>query len=191
MQAFLAPLLAIFGEPATPEPERTLAEFGRHLRGYSVNELSTAADFLARTHKGPARWPKLADCIEACNDARERMQVQRKPTDVVGESWRQRANAAERAMIESEMGQEAARDGWANGLRDFLMAKRRFPYEHEIHEIKRTAHFVDRCAAGTVDMGLLHKSLLVLVGKFAARRDAVAERVRNGELLDPEIGGGK
>lgn len=181
-QAFLRPLLAMFGQPSSDEPELYLAELGRHLRTYAAPELQRAADHLVRTHKGPARWPKPAECIDACNEAREAIsQSARAVKPSLLDDWNTRASNAERLMMTTELGHEAAHDGWANGLRDFIMEHRRLPFENEIYRIKDNSHFIDRAAAGTVNLGLLHNVLQRLAVKMIERRHAIADRVLNGE----------
>lgn len=96
--------------------------------------------------------------------------------DPVGD-WNQRNQAAEHAMRNSPMGIAACHEGWANGLREFLVVKRRFPQSHEVQEIRANAEFIDRCASGMIDMGIVHTALLGLAGKIIDRRNAIADRV--------------
>lgn len=182
MDAFFGPLIAVLGEPNTPDPERFLAEYGRMLRGYGAQELAEAADHILATYKGPARWPRIPDCIEAAEQARERLAFKRKQSKPVEDDYFARANAAEMAMIDSQISHAAAREGWANGLRDFIMEKRRLPQEHEIYRLKENAEFIDRCAAGTIDMGIIHDSLQKLAQKMVDRRYAIADRVLSGTV---------
>lgn len=182
MQNFMQPLLAVFGEPSSPDPERFLAEFGRHLKGYTAAELTPAADFLARNHKGMARWPKLAECLEACEDVRERVR-QSKPARSE-DAWQERVARAERLMIETELGQQAARDGWANGCREFIAAKGRLPHEHEVYRLIENARFIDRCASGMDNLGIAHTALIKLANTIVDRRNAIADRVLAGEVRE-------
>lgn len=175
---FLSRLTAVLGEPSSPDPQGFIREYARMLRNYSSDELSRAADHLLATHKGPQRWPRIADCIEAAESAREANQNRARSDQRTDHGdWSARAAEAERAMRNSEMGQAAAAEGWCNGLREFLMANRRWPASHEIHEMKRNAVFIDRCAAGTVDMGIMHKSLQSLAERVVERRFAIADRI--------------
>lgn len=180
MDSFFGPLIAVLGEPNTPDPERFLSEYGRMLRGYGAQELAEAADHVLATYKGPARWPRIPDCIEAAEHARERLQFKRGQKQSVEADYFARANAAERAMMDSQIGHAAAREGWANGLRDFIMEKRRLPHDHEIHRLKENAEFIDRCAAGTINMGIIHDQLQKLAQKMVDRRHAIADRVLSG-----------
>lgn len=184
MDAFFGPLIAVLGEPNTPDPERFLAEYARMLRGYGAQELADAADHVLATYKGPARWPRIPDCIEAAEQARERLKFKRGQKQATEEDYFSKANAAERAMMDSQIGHAAAREGWANGLRDFIIEKRRLPQHHEIHRMKENAEFMDRCAAGTIDMGIMHNSLQKLAQKMVDRRHAIADRVLSGTVRD-------
>jgi hypothetical protein len=183
LRAFVEPLLAVFGQPSSDDPERFLAEYSRHLKGYASAELQAAADHLMRSHKGPARWPKLAECVDACNDARERQQHTKTARSPQAD-WQTRMANAERLMISTELGQQAARDGWANGMREFIAAKGRLPREYEIGDLIENARFIDRCAVGQIDMGVMHTPLIRLANVMVERRHAIADRVINGEAAE-------
>jgi hypothetical protein len=175
---FLARLSAAFGEPVSPDPQRFMLEYARMLRNYAAAELSRAADHLLATHKGPQRWPRIADCIDAAETAREANQQRAKAQHAApAEDWQTRTSDAERFMASTDMGIASAREGWANGMREFVVAHRRLPQPHEVHEIKRNADFIDRCAAGIIDMGVLHNELKDLAGRMIDRRNAIADRV--------------
>jgi hypothetical protein len=75
------------------------------------------------------------------------------------------------------MGIAACHEGWANGLREFLVVKRRFPQSHEVHVLRENAEFIDRCSTGSIDMGIMHTALLGLAGKMIDRRHVIADRV--------------
>ena len=94
--------------------------------------------------------------------------------------WMTRTGNAERLMMQTELGQQAARDGWANGMREFICAHGRLPHEHEIGRLIENAIFIDRCATGEMDLGIAHKGLVKLAQKLIDRRDAIADRVQNG-----------
>lgn len=178
MQSFLAPLLAVLGEPSTPDPDRFLAEYGRELSMYSAAELSKAASVVMRSHKGPARWPRLADCVDACNDARERVHASR-PAHRGGvsiETWEARLASAERQIV-CPMGLTAAREGWVLGLRDFVVANNRLPNGHEIERIRDTARHNAACADGTIDMGQMACALIPFARTRAKRQAAIASRI--------------
>lgn len=94
--------------------------------------------------------------------------------------WMARTGNAERLMMQTELGQQAARDGWANGMREFICAHGRLPHEHEIGRLIENAIFIDRCATGEMDLGIAHKGLVKLAQKLIDRRNAIAHRVQNG-----------
>lgn len=92
--------------------------------------------------------------------------------------WTTRTAHAERLMAETDLGQQAARDGWANGMREFIAARGRLPHEHEIGRLVDNAVFVDRCATGHVDLGIAHDGLVILARRLVDRRNAIAARVK-------------
>lgn len=179
MDAFLSPGLAVWGEPSSPDPERFLREYADVLKGFPRDVLEAAYRHLRQNHKGPTRWPRVPEVVEACDLSQERLRPQRKETHVV-DDWNRKANNAEALMMNSEIGQQAARDGWANGCRDFVMKTGRLPREHEIGVLIENSRFIDDCASGDIDLGIAHKGLLVLAQKFIDRRNAIAYRVING-----------
>lgn len=181
---FLNPLACVFGEPVSENPQKFMSEYARMLRGFSTAALERGRDIVLRTHKGPARWPKIAECIDACGDAEEALAAQNKAQKRQEDDWRRSVMNAERLMMTTDLGQEAARDGWALGCREFIMIKKRLPFEHEVHNLKRNAAFVDRCSAGAIDMGVLHNALMPLAGKMVERRHQIADRVTSGEVLE-------
>lgn len=179
---FLTPLAAVFGEPVSEDPAKFLSEYARILRPYPTGVLEAARDIVLRTHKGPARWPKIAECVEACEDIVESQSAKTRSLRPGADDWRRRVDNAEHLMITTATGHEAARGGWALGCREFIMLTGRLPHEHEIHTLVRNAIFIDRCASGTVHLGIMHHGLVDLAGKIVARRDAIADRVINGEV---------
>jgi len=174
---FLDPLLVVFGPPNTEDQPGFLAEYARQLKGYSVDQLKIAKDAVLRTHKGPSRWPKIADCVGACERAADTHAAQAAARRPPPSDWRMKANTAERMMRESVMGQRAAAEGWANGCREFVMEHNRLPTEHEIRRLVGNARFIDRCASGEENMGYMHESLQGLASKLVERREAIATRV--------------
>lgn len=68
----LSRLSAVYGEPKSDNPDLFAAEYARVLSQYEPEELSRAADFIIESHKY-AGWPKINDCVNACEDARRKI----------------------------------------------------------------------------------------------------------------------
>lgn len=179
MDEFLSPGLAVWGEPASPDPDRFLKEYGDVLKGFPRDVLTAAYRDLRQSHKGPTRWPRIPEIVEACDHAQERLRPKRASVSVI-DDWHRKARNAEALMMNSEVGQQAAQDGWANGCREFIMRHGRLPKEYETGHLISNARFVDQCAAGEVNMGLLHNVLMGLAGGIVQRRHQIAYRVING-----------
>lgn len=77
-KTFTERLLILFGQPNSIDDDELIAEYERLLKSYSPEIVDAAIDRLARSYKYPG-WPKVADCVEAAEDAIE------------GRNWQERA----------------------------------------------------------------------------------------------------
>jgi hypothetical protein len=147
------------------------------VKGIDHRVLAKAYELIRDNHEERA-FPLPATIRRYAIQAAEIVYPERMPhQEADAGDWNQRAEAAEKAMSTSPMGIAACHEGWANGLREFLVAKRRFPHRHEIQELRENAAFIDRCSTGDTDLGIMHKGLVQLAGKMIERRHAIADRV--------------
>ena len=176
-ESFLRPCKAVFGDPPTEDAELFFAEYDRQLRGFSAEALANAKDTVIRNHKGPARWPKPAVCVDAAAEAAELLGHKAKSREKSSqEVYFHRYRKAEE-RLHCEMGRRAAREGWVLGLKEFVTEKDRMPSPSEIVDLKANSLFVDRCAAGVEQMGYFHDSLQALAQKMLRRRESLATRI--------------
>ena len=121
-----------FGAPNVPENSdfaTILAAYSRALGQYEGDVLETAADILLRRRKH-RNFPLLAECLQACSDARDELALRRKDAQpkrpkIEVEWTEERIKQADR-MMNSDMGRLAAREGW------IIAAARLVPGEREI-----------------------------------------------------------
>ena len=72
---FLDRLLAVYGEPKSDAPELFAKEYARVLEGFEPKELAMAADRILESFKF-GHWPKINDCVAACEAARRDIAMQ-------------------------------------------------------------------------------------------------------------------
>lgn len=181
----LAKLTLLYGQPSKDANEVALiiAEYARHMEGYSVSELSSAADFIARTRKFKS-WPTIGDCIEALDDRRQKIREDNAPERSTAEpypEWSKRRIAEADLMLASELGRQAAREGWVLSMHDFCRNNRRLPRAHEIGKLIAAARYVDRIAAGVGIEGIADtppgRALRRMASETIAKRERLAMRV--------------
>lgn len=179
----LKKLVTIYGAPQTDDVEAWLKEVSKLLQSYDTKTQEMAADKILREHRRRS-FPHVSDIVGACADIESL-----KPTHVASHIiqsedpvWGPKAFAAANKLIDCDMGKEAARDGWVLGLHEFARLKRRLPKPAEKAGIIETSRFVDDCAEGRMELGVLHKSLLELANSIRAKRAELATRVLDGSL---------
>lgn len=177
---FMKRMVLVYGAPDTDEPEAFVGEYIRLLKGYSDEVLDAALDRLLKTRKFRT-WPSIADCVSAAEDESAfRHLATRKgaaPTDFKKEA---------EEILSTPLGAKAAHEGWILGLYDHVERKGSRPNQYEINDLIESASFVDRCAAGAVDMGATHASLMRLAKNMLVRREGLARRALNQPPLTDE-----
>lgn len=170
-------LAVIYGAPDSEDPGAYLNEVARLLAGFSEAELSKAGDALLSAHKSRS-WPTPAQCVDACYAARG------KPPSPVPEApkypeWSREAIAAANKLVMSDIGRQAADQGWILALHDFCRKERRLPNETEQHRIKRKSlqfnEAYAQCCRG--EGGSLGASLRRLGDGMLKRRERLADMV--------------
>lgn len=177
IEKFLRRMLVMFGEPDTSDLDAYLDEYRDVLEGLSSKGLDHVWAAVRDTHKRRG-WPHLAEvraAVKSSGDA-----TYHNPTGDLEKRFKGWLPAdIERAdrMCRSAIGEQAQREGWLGGLHSFIAKNNRYPNGSEQAEIVDNARFVDRCAAGVVNMGLAHSALLALARSMVERRNKIAARV--------------
>ena len=176
--------VTVFGEPKTDNSSAMVAEYERALRGTSPEVLQRAVDKLLRKTKFRV-WPTIGECMdavrEAISDARAVSGKSREPS---GPSYPERSDkafAVADRMVKCQLGKAALAQDWLLGLHEFIRRERRYPNGFEQREIQRQTELINRCAAGAVDMGIMHSGLKDLAKSFVENRKKINDR------LGPEI----
>lgn len=169
----VTPMIATYGELETDDQDLVVAAYERLLAVYSDNTLTKAWDLVAADYLPSKRmpWPAPALIKRAC----EKVAVVERASKRLPELSRDTKNAAlAMQAVRSEMGKQAAREGWVLGLHDFVVKHGREPRPFEVGELIKAAKYVDRCAAGVEKMGALHAPLAKLAESILARRERLA-----------------
>lgn len=108
------------------------------LKPYHANVLDAAAQRIILTRREPG-FPFLADCRRACEEVIKLDQAERTPkfddaakekSRINDHDWRYKL-ADE--LIVCAMGRQAAREGWALSLHNFIVDFGRLPNDHEVN----------------------------------------------------------
>jgi hypothetical protein len=133
-------LVIVFGMPESIDPPAYLSEIARLLRAYSHAELDKAADLLVREFVPTARkpWPTPNEVCIAAADARDIL-TPPKTADDKHPAWSDSAMSFADKAIVSDLGREAADNGWIGALHDFYRHNKRQPNAAEIYKCKIAA----------------------------------------------------
>lgn len=172
MKHIVEPMIALYGELGTDDAEMVADLYERLLAGFSDAALAAAFHAVSGTYMPSKRnpWPAPAFFRRAAEKhaAEHAAQAQRQPVA---------SGHAALAMqaVRSDLGAEAAREGWILGLHDFVVRHGRAPKPHEIGELMAAADFVARTAAGAVEMGFGRGPLMALADTLLAKRERLAK----------------
>lgn len=174
---FIDRMLSIFHAPITENESGFVDEMRKALKGWDLSTLNEAADRIAKTAKF---FPKPAEVIEVCESIAASRVVPHTPP--VNLYFTADAFRTANRLIRSEMGKDAARDGWIGQLHDFCRQRSRLPKGFEIAHLKSEAKLFDdaysACCAGKG--GTLGTALQKLGETFLAKRNDLAA-IANGE----------
>ncbi len=169
-------LAVIYGAPDSEDPGAYLNEVAKLLKGFSEVELLKAGDSLLSAHKGRS-WPTPAQCVEACMASRGK--TVHTPEGPKYPEWSREAISAANKLVMSDIGRQAADQGWILALHDFCRKERRLPNETEQHRIKRKSlqfnEAYAQCCRG--EGGSLGASLKRLGDGMLKRRERLADMV--------------
>lgn len=170
IEGFAKRLMNVLGPHNTAKMPALLKEMHQHLGRYSEDELQEAATLLLASQKN-SFWPTFAAMKIAADEARTMLRKARQERtplgrvrrkNSIGEWYTPRSKSEDEAywsrdafeaadrLINSEIGREAAQDGWINELYDYCREARRLPTEREILSLKKKAQLTDAMYAGKV-----------------------------------------
>lgn len=162
----------VFGPPNHVEdPKEFTKEFIKAISGYSAESYIRATDNLIRSHE-PTNlkpWPSMAATRQAVHDAQEAMpKGEQKEKD---QRWTRPVLQRADDLIQSDMGRQAAEEGWSLSLWDFCREKGRLPTGYEVSACKQTTREFNEAYATTVNTsGTLAKQMKELGEMMFARR---------------------
>jgi len=171
-------LMIVYGEPDSGDPGAYLREVGRLLQGYTEAEQQEATDLVLKTHRG-RQWPTPAECVNACIEVRDQRTDRQVPEGPKYPEWTESAFAAADRLINSEIGRQAAREGWIGQLHDFCRKARHLPDASVIADLRREARKFDEAYAFVQDGGglqALNGALRKLGESFLDKRDRLSDR---------------
>lgn len=146
-KTFIKPLMATKPIDA-PEPDVFIAELAEDLQQYPDDTLKAAFKWLRKNYKFKF-FPTNAVCIDACEAQERRVKRTVVPQTKHNPLWtRARVSWADSA-IQSELGREAAANGWIGALWDFYREEMREPGPAEILRLQRKTAETDRLLFGS------------------------------------------
>lgn len=168
---FISPLLAHYHEPES----EFLTDLETELDVFDDAVLLEAARQIKRSHNRMS-FPRLADCLKACEAAmavklRARSAV--KPAQVSHEDWVNRQAHAKAMLKGQAISREAARDHWFAGLFDFVADKGRLPVVAEIPALRRRAIENHQIVVESQDHKLLGGLARSMVARYARYQQEV------------------
>lgn len=141
---FVTPMLLQFTLPKSADEDRKafFRDYAEALGDFTSHELQHAAKLL-KTTRTSRTFPVIADCLEACKHARDTLQPPAKrrhgsDAEKYPEWTPGRQRMADR-MMNSEIGRQAADEGWIVALWDFCRKQQRWPDDREAKNIKSQA----------------------------------------------------
>lgn len=173
-------LLMVFGEPETQNPDGYLDEVIRVLKGYTETVQDEACTLLMKTHRG-RQFPTPAQCRAACQEVEEtRSPINPTGTEFLHPDWQPESFKKADTLIRSDLGRQAADEGWIGQLHDFCRKKHCLPMHHESGKLKQEARLFDDAYAEAQRMG---NAALVRLGTAMLKKRDRHGRVTDGEVL--------
>lgn len=182
--ALISRLAIVFGTPShTGDPVAYMAELDRITKRYTEPQLDRAADILIRDHR-PTRlkpWPSPSTILEACEDAAGALTPQKDPSAKY-KDWSPASVGKAYDLMRTDLGREAADQGWALSLWDFSRQHGRLPNEREVYDCKVRAREFDAAYASLTGDTPLSRMLQKLGGSMLARRNKLARHAWGEEV---------
>lgn len=180
---FLAELSLHFGKRFDTEEaeDQWLASMERNLRGYSAAILDKACQRIIDTRKD-RYFPLPSECRAACEEAAkfERLSAPQMPLDHPSERPGSHYALAD-DLIHSDLGRQAAEQGWVGALHAFICKEGRLPKDYEIRKCVGWAKEFDEAYEQVLrgDGGACGQALERLGAAMLARREKFRDRVLN------------
>jgi hypothetical protein len=146
MNKMLQRLVVMFGAPDHTDPKKFFEELSKLTDNFSEKELDKAADLVIREHKGRS-FPAVSAVLDACGRAREMLAPRQAFEPPKYPEWGPAAFAYAAGALKTEIGRQAAHEGWVLSLHQFLRENRRQPRSDEIHDLKVRARGFDEAYA--------------------------------------------
>lgn len=153
IELMCARLLVVYQAP----PKGWAAEALKILDGIPAEALDAAATQIMKTRKYSS-FPSFAEILEAANGwiAQQRAEaIRQTPRAIDGQERNDERRERARTAMKTDMGQRAAREGWAWQLHDYVVNHGRMPDSGEQAILKRTATEQKASAQYLAKMGLL------------------------------------
>lgn len=178
---FLERLVRVYGAPSeTKDVTGFLTEYQNALTGYSDDVLMTAADRMFRDRKYKS-WPSIGDCVAFVKTVQLEADFQAEAKSLPLQPKHRSKPAMDKKDVDAilrksnEMTQRACAEGWIVGLHDFVRDKHRLPKPDERSGLRANANYVEACATGDNDLGVMHFELVKLAQVMVARRATLSE----------------
>lgn len=196
---FIGLVEAFFPRPNFKGDKARLALWARSLRdalsGYDEDVLLAAAREINLTRdpkRDGKKFPKPAECIAACEVQRKLKLVQSAPLLETRQAIEDRENTHWLAYYSKErqklardlcmtpLGKKAAREGWVQGLFDFIRVKQRVPNDSEIAGLVAETKAIDAAVANLNSLLAPHpidRAFREMAKTMIERRRALAEQI--------------
>lgn len=176
----IEPMIRMFGEHGTDDADLVIATYVRQFEKFDGDVLReawdrTVADFMPSRRQ---TWPPVALLRKHAERVAEEIGARRErhtsqPKDL---AWSQEAIAAANRLIQSEMGRQAAREGWITQLHDYCRGARSLPDASMVYRLQSAARKFETAYQEVAkgNGGTLSAALLRLGDTMLARRDELA-----------------
>lgn len=187
-QILIARFLAIYGEPRTENTELFLREYENAISGWDERTLKSAGDRLIAEAKF---WPRPAEVNDLCHALMPPPSASDFKPDM---NWTGEAIRKANDLIDSDMGRQAAKEGWIGAMHDHIRVHRTLPTPSEVAVLKQqgaaTYQAYRDCVEGRG--GVFGEALANLGATIMAKRRQLAEiangrRTRLGPITDAEV----
>lgn len=125
------------------QEDRWMEIMARETSGFSDRVLEQALSNIVRRKEH--RIPTVGECIEACCEAKRWLEQDKAAGELpdlhpsASRDWSTERRKLAHDSIQTEMGREAARDGWIGSLWNFVREQQRLPKGQEVEGCKRQA----------------------------------------------------
>ncbi len=140
--------MRFFGEPNLPENADKTTIYGAYARAlsqYNGEVLQRAADGMLAA-RSQRKFPLLAECLDACRSAQDEIAGEAKrenddqrQTAKSKDPWSPERIKLANGMMRSDLGRQAAEEGWIISMHDFCREQGRLPNRFEAEKVRSAA----------------------------------------------------